>query len=241
MNSKNIFSFAVLIMLSFGVASFSNANAATVVGPFSAHPPILKNINATNATAQSNATNATAQSNAIPTISTQNATNSSNVVLIAPGTGAAGPNGTCVTQNNCFNPHTINITTGQNVTWNNTDSVLHTVVSGKPTDSNSTIGKLFNKSIPPGETISIKFNSTGKINYFCQIHPWMKGEVVVKNSTSTLQSSGTNSQQNTTGSETNSSKNIINSLQNVTNSSSQNSSNSQAGTLVTNSSNQTHS
>ena len=239
MNSKNVFSFAVVIMLSFGVVSVSSANAATVVGPFSAHPPILKNINSTNATAQ-NSTNATAQTN-IPSVSAQNVTNS-NIVSIAPGTAVAGPNGTCITQNNCFNPHTINITTGQNVTWNNKDSVLHTVVSGKSTDSNSTIGNLFNKSIPPGGTVSIKFNSTGKINYFCQIHPWMKGEVVVKKSNTlhTSQNSGTNSQ-NANGLETNSSKNIINSSQNITNSSSQNSSNAQAGRLVTNSSNQTHS
>lgn len=209
MKIKNIVAFAVLTTLSLGL--ISNVNAATIAGPFSSSPPILKDVNSTNARPFS-----------------AKSTNSS-IVLIASGIGAAGPNGTCVTQNNCFNPHIINITTGQNVTWNNTDNVVHTITSGMPIGS--TIGKLFDKSIPPGSTVSITFNDTGKINYFCTIHPWMKGEVIVEQS----HDLGTNSQ----NTSTNFAGNIDNLSQDL-NSSSQNASKSQGNTLVTNSSNQTH-
>jgi len=211
MNIKNIFAFTGLTILSLGL--ISNVNAATVAGSFSSSPPILKDINSTNATAPFSV----------------NSTNSS-TVLIASGIDTAGLNGTCVTQNNCFSPHIINITTGQNVIWNNTDNVVHTITSGKPTDS--TIGKLFDKSIPPVSIVSITFNDTGKINYFCTIHPWMKGMVIVEQS----HGSGT-SPQNVTSTNLGNTTNLS---QELTNSNSQNASNLQGNLLVTNSSNQTH-
>ncbi len=108
-----------------------------------------------------------------------NATNGSNnqTVTIAAGTGSAGANGTCVGANNCFDPHNTSVQPGASVTWRNDDNVLHTVTSGKSTDADA--GKLFDKNIPAGQSVSIQFNNTGTIDYFCKVHPWMSGQVTV--------------------------------------------------------------
>lgn len=226
MNKKYIFTFAVLMVLFMGVVSTYNASAIAI-GPFAGPPPhIIQNLNSTNATAQSNSTNATAQSRIVPVVSAQfttSSTNSSNQVLISSGVSAGGANGTCVTQNNCFDPHVVNVTTGQKVTWNNTDTTIHTVTSGKPSDSN--MGKLFDKSISPGKSVSITFKKTGTVNYFCKIHPWMTGQVIVEDTHSH------SSAQNTSNST---------SAQNVTNSNETNSNSSNVH-VTTSSSNQTHS
>ena len=37
----------------------------------------------------------------------------------------------------------------------------------------------------PGQTFSHKFNTAGTYDYFCMIHPWMDGKVIVKGSSAT--------------------------------------------------------
>ena len=118
-----------------------------------------------------------------------NATNGSNQITIAAGTGSAGANGTCVGANDCFNPHNTRLQPGASVTWKNDDNVLHTVTSGKSTDADA--GKIFDKNIPAGQSVSIQFNNTGTIDYFCKVHPWMTGQVTV--------GSGTGNSSNTQG------------------------------------------
>lgn len=102
---------------------------------------------------------------------------SSNKIMITPGAASGGSSGTCVTNNNCFNPSVMTILPGDTLTWINTDNVFHTVTSGKPTESQ--VGMLFDRSISPGNSISIIFNSPETINYFCKIHPWLVGQVII--------------------------------------------------------------
>ncbi|MDE1726649.1 MAG: hypothetical protein KGH89_05225 [Thaumarchaeota archaeon] len=94
--------------------------------------------------------------------------------------GASATNGTC-SATSCFNPNILNINIGQTVTWTNTDTVGHTATSGKPSDSQT--GTVFDSSlIAAGKSYtSTAFNTAGTYNYFCMVHPWMTGEIIVGN------------------------------------------------------------
>ena len=99
-----------------------------------------------------------------------------NVVTMTKG---AGGDQSCVTAKNCFNPNVANIATGDTVTWTNNDSSEHTATSGNPSDMQR--GTIFDSGlIKSGGTFSFTFQNSGTYNYFCQIHPWMIGTVIVK-------------------------------------------------------------
>ena len=84
----------------------------------------------------------------------------------------------CVTAKNCYNPDVVTVAPGELVTWTNADSSSHTVTSGNPSDNQT--GTIFDSSlIRPSTTYSFTFKDPGTYNYFCQLHPWMTGEVIV--------------------------------------------------------------
>ena len=71
-----------------------------------------------------------------------------------------------------FVPATVTVTVGTTVTWTNLDSAAHTVTS--ETD-------LFNSgNLARNATFSYSFADRGTFSYFCAIHPYMKGEVIVE-------------------------------------------------------------
>ncbi len=72
-----------------------------------------------------------------------------------------------------FSPSTLTIRVGENVTWTNTNSVQHNVVSDSPADP-FTSGILNN-----GQTYTHQFNQIGTFPYHCSIHPTMTGTIVV--------------------------------------------------------------
>jgi len=78
----------------------------------------------------------------------------------------------------CFVPNNVKISTGQTVTWKNSDSQPHTVISG--TVKKGPDGKFESELIEPNKTFSKKFAKKGTFDYFCLIHPWMQGKVTVK-------------------------------------------------------------
>jgi len=96
--------------------------------------------------------------------------NSSPSTVTSAVTSTASQNSVAI-QNYAFNPSTLTIQKGANVTWTNYDSVQHTVVS----DSGAFSSPLLSK----GDTYTHQFNSTGSFPYYCSIHPYMKGTVVV--------------------------------------------------------------
>jgi plastocyanin len=67
------------------------------------------------------------------------------------------------------NPLTVN--QGTTVTWVNNDSVPHTATS--------TDGIWDSNTIPPGGSFSYTFSTAGSFLYFCEIHPNMRGRIVV--------------------------------------------------------------
>lgn len=96
----------------------------------------------------------------------------------------AGEGQGCVTANDCFDPSTADVASDTTVTWKNEDQVSHTVTSGNPSDNQT--GSVFDSNlIAPGKEFSFTFKNAGTYSYFCQVHPWMTGEVVVSASSST--------------------------------------------------------
>ena len=115
-----------------------------------------------------------------------------NEIDMTKGAGAAATAG-CVAANNCFSPNALTVTPGTTVTWKNTDTVSHYVTSGQPSDN--TTGTVFDSGnlIKPGGTYQFTFANAGTFAYFCTVHPWMTGQVIVgaASSTSDNQTTGT--------------------------------------------------
>ncbi|HEX5458245.1 MAG TPA: plastocyanin/azurin family copper-binding protein [Candidatus Nitrosotalea sp.] len=115
-----------------------------------------------------------------------------NEIDMASGAGASA-SAACVTANNCFTPNPLTVASGTTVTWKNTDTVSHYVTSGKASDE--TTGTIFDSGslIKPGSTYQFTFTNAGTFDYFCSVHPWMTGQVIVANTaaTSTQSSSPT--------------------------------------------------
>jgi len=83
----------------------------------------------------------------------------------------------CEKIDRCYIPSVITIQSGQQVTWVNKDSAFHSVTSGfygSPTE-------LFDSGhLDPFESYTVDFDETGIFDYFCTLHPWMKGQVIVE-------------------------------------------------------------
>ena len=94
-----------------------------------------------------------------------------NSVTISPGSSAPS-NG------KFFVPETLTVSKGTTVTWTNGDSTLHTVTSGSAESGNS--GTEFDSSyLAAGKTFQHQFSTSGTFDYYCTLHPYMKGKVVV--------------------------------------------------------------
>ena len=82
----------------------------------------------------------------------------------------------CEETNECFLPYMVTVNPGDEVVWSNDDSAAHTVTSGAVPVSDG----LFDSSIfMAGTTFAHTFDTLGKYDYFCMVHPWMIGEVFV--------------------------------------------------------------
>jgi plastocyanin len=71
-----------------------------------------------------------------------------------------------------FHPQTITVTEGDTVTWTNSDSVNHTATSDDGTTFKT-------GPIGPGGSATVAFG-VGTYAYHCDIHPTMRGTVVVR-------------------------------------------------------------
>jgi len=89
----------------------------------------------------------------------------------APGSATPG----C--EPNCFIPSTVEIEAGDTVTWDNTDTAAHTATAGSAADGPS--GVFDSSLIMAGGSFSHTFDAAGSFDYFCMVHPWMEGTIVV--------------------------------------------------------------
>ncbi len=71
-----------------------------------------------------------------------------------------------------FDPDTLTVAVGTEVTWNNEDGTDHTSTAEDDTWASGTLGD--------GESFSFTFDEAGTFAYVCEIHPSMTGEVVVE-------------------------------------------------------------
>jgi len=70
-----------------------------------------------------------------------------------------------------FSPSVIKVSSGTTVTWKNDDQIIHTVTD---------LGNSFDSGfIQAGQTWNYKFDSKNTYYYFCSIHPWMRGAIIV--------------------------------------------------------------
>jgi len=90
----------------------------------------------------------------------------------APGSSTPG----C--EPNCFIPSTVVITAGGTVTWENTDTAAHTASSG--TAAGGPDGVFDSSLIMAGGSYSKTLDDEGTYPYFCMVHPWMEGTVIVE-------------------------------------------------------------
>ncbi len=75
-----------------------------------------------------------------------------------------------------FVPNEITIQREQTVVWTNNDAPPHTVASGQPGIPDG----LFDSGLlSKGEKFSYQFNKPGIYAYYCTLHPWMTGKVIV--------------------------------------------------------------
>ena len=77
----------------------------------------------------------------------------------------------------CFIPNIVKINVNDKITWENNDSVSHTATSGDPT--NGPDGAFDSSLMMPGSSYSLQFLDLGTYDYFCMVHPWMQGKVIV--------------------------------------------------------------
>jgi predicted secreted protein with PEFG-CTERM motif len=76
-----------------------------------------------------------------------------------------------------FTPKSLPVKINDVITWINNDSAIHTVTSGDGTKD----GLFDSGFIQAGKSFSFSFTKSGTFDYFCQVHPWMTGQVVVDN------------------------------------------------------------
>ena len=83
----------------------------------------------------------------------------------------------CEENDLCYVPSQITIKKGNLVMWTNEDSAFHSVTSGFYDDPSG----LFDSGyLDPFESFSFVFEETGVYDYYCTLHPWMYGKVIVE-------------------------------------------------------------
>jgi len=95
-------------------------------------------------------------------------------VTNAPGSSTPGCEDTA---DGCFIPSPVTIPMGGTVTWENNDTAAHTATGGSATEGPS--GVFDSSLIMAGSSFSHTFEDAGTFDYFCMVHPWMVGAVMV--------------------------------------------------------------
>jgi len=73
-----------------------------------------------------------------------------------------------------YDPETLDITVGTTVAWDNADTTVHTVTSGKAPEID---GIFDSEMMASGDIFEFTFTDAGTYDYFCTFHPWMVGTV----------------------------------------------------------------
>ena len=86
-------------------------------------------------------------------------------------TGTTETKGGTITINHfVFEPKELTVAEGTTVTWLHNDNVAHTIVSPSLFESN-----VLNR----GDKFTFTFTKKGEYEYYCSIHPSMRGKIIV--------------------------------------------------------------
>ncbi len=72
-----------------------------------------------------------------------------------------------------YKPQTLTVSVGTTVTWINRDDIPHTVLS---TDKTTIVSP----ALDTDEKFSYTFTAAGTNDYYCSVHPHMKGRIIVQ-------------------------------------------------------------
>jgi plastocyanin len=92
------------------------------------------------------------------------------MLLAASGNAADAP--AVRIANDSFQPASLTVVAGQTVTFTNADDDAHTVTAAD--------GAFDSKGLDTGGVWRHAFAKPGTYRYFCELHPFMKGTIVVK-------------------------------------------------------------
>ena len=96
------------------------------------------------------------------------------VIRFTEGSGTPGCEST---EDGCYLPSTLVKEIGLSVIWANDDTSPHTVTSGSPADGPD---GYFDSSLMMGDdSFEFPFEEEGTFDYFCMVHPWMSGTVII--------------------------------------------------------------
>ena len=92
----------------------------------------------------------------------------------------AGYNGNCV-DTGCYTPSTAYVKRGSVVTMTNTDPTgIHTFTSGTVDGFSPSPDGIFDSGVLiSGDALNHKFSQNGTYDYYCMLHTWMTGKIIV--------------------------------------------------------------
>ena len=104
-------------------------------------------------------------------ISSSSTTTATSTISIAKGSQSAD-------NNQFFVPADVTVKPGSTLTWKNDDTAIHTATSGRDATPD---GEFDTSLISPGQSSKPQTMPTepGEYSYFCTLHPWMTGKVIV--------------------------------------------------------------
>jgi plastocyanin len=116
------------------------------------------------------------------------AENQSHTIIIPRGAASPEVDITKLSPTQWYVPSQISVNQNDSVTWINRDTEVHTVTSGTGAGLESLLNNkqgikngIFDSGIfGPGKNWTYKFVNPGSYQYFCTVHPWMEGNVIVK-------------------------------------------------------------
>ena len=98
-------------------------------------------------------------------------------VTIVPASGSGAP-GCEETADGCYIPTTATVDVGGVVIMSNTDTAAHTYTSGTPDDGPD--GVFDTSLLMAGSSFEWSPTTVGEQPYFCMVHPWMQGVIIVQ-------------------------------------------------------------
>jgi plastocyanin len=93
------------------------------------------------------------------------------VCCVVYGALAASGETQLTIDNFTFKPDAVTVPAGTRIVWVNDDDIPHSIVE--------TTGKFHSPALDTEDKFSFIFDKAGSYEYFCGLHPHMKGKVVV--------------------------------------------------------------